>query len=60
MSRSSLFMHILPDIQYDDKNGVHHNIEYETNPRNKECHKPTIERNDPNARNEFNVVEGDE
>jgi hypothetical protein len=43
-----------PDIQYD-KDGVHHNIEYDTDPRKSEMHRLAIEQNDSSARNEFHV-----
>jgi len=46
-----------PDVQYD-RDGTHHNVEYDTNQRSSDRHRPTIERNDPNASNEFNRVGG--
>jgi len=46
-----------PDVQYD-RDGVHHNVEYDTNQRSSDRHRSTIERNDPNAKNEFNRVGG--
>jgi hypothetical protein len=44
-----------PDVQYD-KDGVHHNVEYDTKHRSSDKHRETIEKNDPNAKNELNKV----
>ncbi len=41
-----------PDIQYD-QNGVHHNVEYDTNSRASTNHQTRVTANDPNARNTF-------
>lgn len=45
-----------PDIQYD-KDGVHHNIEYDTNSKASANHQKTVTANDPNARNTFWEIE---
>ena len=44
-----------PDIQYD-KNGVHTNVEYDTRKFSSNKHKKTLEKNDPNAKNEFYLI----
>lgn len=45
-----------PDIQYDDANGVHHNIEIDNNPTQSLRHQRTINTNDPNSVNEFIIL----
>lgn len=45
-----------PDIQYDDANGVHHNIEIDNNPAQSLRHQKTINANDPNSVNEFIIL----
>jgi RHS repeat-associated protein len=45
-----------PDIQYDDANGVHHNIELDNNPAQSLRHQKTINANDPNSVNEFIIL----
>ena len=42
-----------PDIQYDDENGIHHNVEFDNSPKQSGNHKETISKNDPNSINEF-------
>lgn len=44
-----------PDIQYD-KNGKHHNVEYDNNPKQMNHHRQQVPQNDPNAINEFNLL----
>lgn len=41
-----------PDIQFN-KDGVHTNIEYDTQKRSMEHHRKVVTDNDPNARNKF-------
>ena len=38
-----------PDIQYD-KNGVHHNEEYDHKESSSKKHEKTIRKNDPNSK----------
>jgi len=41
------------DIQYDDINDVHHNVEVDNNPKQSERHRKVVDANDPNAVNEY-------
>ena len=45
-----------PDIQYD-KNGVHHNEEYDTTTRGSQKHQRQIPGNDPNSRNTYWMID---
>ena len=45
------------DIQYDNKDGIHHNIEIDKNPKQSEHHKKVVDANDPNAVNEYILIE---
>ncbi|EBZ5774907.1 hypothetical protein EC412_22075, partial [Salmonella enterica subsp. enterica serovar Redlands] len=47
-----------PDIQYD-KDGIHHNVEYDTSPRASKNHEKVITANDPNARSTFWNIDKD-
>jgi hypothetical protein len=42
-----------PDIQYDTTDGIHHNVEFDTNPDSGAKHKEKIEANDKKAANEY-------
>ena len=42
-----------PDVQFNDENGIHHNVEFDHSPKQSAKHKETIEKNDPNSINEF-------
>jgi RHS repeat-associated protein len=45
-----------PDIQYDDENGVHHNIEFDYSTKHSVRHKRTIESNDGQSDNIFIII----
>lgn len=45
-----------PDAQYNDKNGVHHNVEFDYSQRQSNKHRKQIENNDPNSINEFIIL----
>ncbi|EBC0776120.1 Rhs family protein [Salmonella enterica] len=47
-----------PDIQYD-KDGIHHNVEYDTSPRASKNYEKVITANDPNARSTFWNIDKD-
>ena len=42
-----------PDVQFNDENGIHHNVEFDNSPKQSAKHKETIENNDPNSVNDF-------
>jgi hypothetical protein len=42
-----------PDIQYDTKENIHHNVEFDTNLDSSAEHKRVIEGNDKDAVNEY-------
>ncbi len=44
-----------PDIQYD-KNGQHHNVEYDHSAKNSAKHGKTIKKNDPNSHVELHTL----
>ena len=46
-----------PDIQYDDENGVHHNIEFDYSAKHSARHKRTIESNDGQSDNIFIILD---
>ncbi len=45
-----------PDVQYD-KDGQHHNVEYDNIERNSVKHRDVISRNDPNSKIETNILD---
>uniref|UniRef100_UPI00286F2439 RHS repeat-associated core domain-containing protein n=1 Tax=Anaerosporobacter sp. TaxID=1872529 RepID=UPI00286F2439 len=45
-----------PDVQYN-KNGVHHNVEFDTVKKSSTKHQQTIPGNDPNAKNMYEVID---
>jgi hypothetical protein len=45
-----------PDVQFD-KDGIHHNEEYDLSKSRSEEHRRVIERNDPNSKNDFHLLE---
>lgn len=45
-----------PDIQYD-LDGIHYNIEIDTNASRSEMHGNVIRQNDPNAKIELIIIE---
>ena len=45
-----------PDIQYDDENSVHHNIEFDSSAKHSARHKRTIESNDGQSDNIFIIL----
>ncbi len=45
-----------PDAQWNDENGVYHNVEFDNSARQSAHHKSQIEENDPNAVNEFYLL----
>ena len=46
-----------PDVQYD-RDGIHHNVEFDTKRSRSEIHRTTIETNDPAARNSLRRIGG--
>lgn len=44
------------DIQYDDINDVHHNVEVDNNPKQSERHRKVVDANDPKAVNEYILI----
>lgn len=48
-----------PDLQYN-QNGVHFNVEFDTNLRSSEKHQKVIPQNDPAAHNIFYKIEKDD
>ena len=44
-----------PDVQFD-KNGVHTNVEYDTKQSSSIKHKKMIDKNDPDARNKYYII----
>ena len=45
-----------PDVQFNDENGYHHNVEFDNDPKKSAKHKETIERNDPNSINDYIII----
>lgn len=46
-----------PDVQFD-KNGVHTNVEYDTQTRSMNKHKQQVPNNDSQVRNKFYKING--
>ncbi len=46
-----------PDVQFD-KNGVHANVEYDTQTRSMNKHKQQVPNNDSQSRNKFYKING--
>ena len=45
-----------PDVQYD-RDGVHYNVEFDTNAKNSNKHGDVIQHNDPNSKVMLNIIE---